>query len=89
MTAQPSEDIPPWEFPTDMIELFDSKFHEADNSGASTEEAFSYALKAVLRILAWELDGIPVPPDGLGAKTLMAQHVLHRIGDQGNGSSKG
>lgn len=83
-------DLPenPWEFQDipghDLLAIFKQKWHEADQAGAEGERVLS-GLLAVLRCLAWEMDNMPLPKDAPDQRTMLIQHVLHRIGDQGNG----
>lgn len=78
----PSTEEPEW---PDIVAIFKEAWHKADEAGAVGERVES-GLKAVFKVVAWEMHDLPLPPDPLGRRTLLCQHVLHRAGDQGNGS---
>lgn len=80
----------PWDYQQvaghDLVEVFKDAWYRAQEMGAENEDAITSGLMEVFRVLAWELHDLPLPPDPLDRRTLMAQHVLHRVGDQGNGN---
>lgn len=71
----------------DIVQVFKDAWHEADDAGAVGERTET-GLQAVFRALAWEMEQIPTPPDPLGVKSQLIQHVLHRLGDQGAGHKR-
>lgn len=83
----PEELTFPWDHQrvTDLVQVFKDAWQAADEQGAEGERSLC-GLLAVLRVLAWELDALPVPEDPSIQRTLLIQHVLHRLGDQGNGN---
>ena len=84
-----SEPQMPWDYQQieghDLVQVFKDAWARADEAGAEGERSRS-GLLAVLKMLAWEMDALPMPADTNDQRTLLIQHVLHRIGDQGNGS---
>lgn len=80
----------PWDWQLveghDLVNVFTDAFLVADTQGADRRDALNSGLLAVLKVLAWEMDELPMPPEEADKRTLLIQHVLHRVGDQGNGN---
>ena len=80
----------PWDWQLveghDLVAVFKAAWFTAEEMGAENEDAITSGLMEVLRVLAWEMDALPMPPDEADNRTLLIQHVLHRVGDQGNGN---
>lgn len=84
-------DLPenPWDFQQipghDLLVVFQKAWREVNPYGPGADETLRAGLLAVLRCLAWEMDNMPLPKDAPDQRTMLIQHVLHRVGDQGNG----
>lgn len=79
----------PWDYQRlpghDLLQTFINAHEAAENAGADLEDAIQSGLMEVLRIMAWEMDEMPLPAEQPDKRTMLIQHVLHRLGDQGNG----
>lgn len=79
----------PWDYQQieghDLMQVFQDSCDLAEAHGAEGPDIYQSGLMEVLRVLAWEMDALPMPPDQPDKRTLLIQHVLHRLGDQGNG----
>ena len=92
MPEQPEAFVPemPWDWQLvedhDLVEVFKQAWYRAQEHGAENEDAITSGLMEVFRVLSWEMDSLPMPPEPADKRTLLIQHVLHRVGDQGNGN---
>jgi hypothetical protein len=92
MSEVPEEFVPesPWDFQQieghDLIQVFKDACILAGENGADQTDELKSGLMEVFRVLAWEMDELPMPPEQNDKRTLLIQHVLHRVGDQGNGN---
>lgn len=89
MGDEPQPDLP-WEYQEmedhDLVPIFIQALALAEENGADPDDAVTSGLMAVLKVISWELHDLSCAPDPLARRSAMCQHVLHRLGDQGNGS---
>lgn len=79
----------PWDYQQieghDLLAVFLDAVNRAYEQGVDENDGINSGLMEVCRIIAWEMDELPMPPEQSDKRTLLIQHVLHRLGDQGAG----